>query len=72
MKLELSDGGIIALSAIVISLIATFYPSRQAARLDPRKPCAMSNEPQPTKSSIVSHQGFRGGNTCHRVFRGWT
>lgn len=35
VKLELSDVGIIALSAIVISLIATFYPSRQAARLDP-------------------------------------
>lgn len=35
VKLELSDVGMIALSAIVISLAATFYPSRQAARLDP-------------------------------------
>ena len=35
VKLELSDVGMIALSAIVISLVATFYPSRQAARLDP-------------------------------------
>lgn len=35
VKLELSDVGMIALSAIFISLVATFYPSRQAARLDP-------------------------------------
>ena len=35
VKMELLDVGAIALSAIVISLVATLYPSRQAARLDP-------------------------------------
>ena len=35
VKMELLDVGVIAFSAILISLVATLYPSRQAARLDP-------------------------------------
>jgi lipoprotein-releasing system permease protein len=35
VKMELIDVGMIAFSAIVISLVATLYPSRQAAKLDP-------------------------------------
>ena len=35
VKLEVLDVAAIACSAIVISLIATLYPSRQAAKLDP-------------------------------------
>ncbi len=35
VKMELLDVGLIALSAILISLVATLYPSRQAAKLDP-------------------------------------
>lgn len=35
VKMEAADVALIALSAILISLVATIYPSRQAARLDP-------------------------------------
>lgn len=35
VKLEGTDVALIALSAIAISLTATLYPSRQAAKLDP-------------------------------------
>jgi lipoprotein-releasing system permease protein len=35
VKMEALDVGMIALSAILISLVATLYPSRQAAKLDP-------------------------------------
>jgi lipoprotein-releasing system permease protein len=35
VKMELLDVGMIALAAILISLLATLYPSRQAAKLDP-------------------------------------
>jgi lipoprotein-releasing system permease protein len=35
VKMEALDIGMIALSAILISLVATLYPSRQAAKLDP-------------------------------------
>jgi lipoprotein-releasing system permease protein len=35
VKMETSDLAIIALAAICISLVATLYPSRKAARLDP-------------------------------------
>jgi lipoprotein-releasing system permease protein len=35
VKMEALDVGMIALAAICISLIATLYPSRQAAKLDP-------------------------------------
>jgi lipoprotein-releasing system permease protein len=35
VKMELIDVGMIAFSAILISLVATLYPSRQAAKLDP-------------------------------------
>jgi lipoprotein-releasing system permease protein len=35
VNLELTDVASIAVSAILISLLATLYPSRQAARLDP-------------------------------------
>jgi lipoprotein-releasing system permease protein len=35
VKLEASDVAVIATSAILISLLATVYPSRQAAKLDP-------------------------------------
>jgi lipoprotein-releasing system permease protein len=35
VKMELLDVGMIALAAILISLVATLYPSRQAAKLDP-------------------------------------
>jgi lipoprotein-releasing system permease protein len=35
VKMEALDVGMIALAAIFISLVATLYPSRQAAKLDP-------------------------------------
>jgi lipoprotein-releasing system permease protein len=35
VKMEALDVGMIALAAILISLLATLYPSRQAAKLDP-------------------------------------
>jgi lipoprotein-releasing system permease protein len=35
VKMELLDVGLIALAAILISLVATLYPSYQAAKLDP-------------------------------------
>lgn len=35
VKIETADVAVIALAAIVISLVATLYPSRQAAKLDP-------------------------------------
>ena len=35
VKMEAMDVGMIALAAILISLVATLYPSRQAAKLDP-------------------------------------
>ncbi len=35
VKMEALDVGMIALAAILISLVATLYPSRQAAKLDP-------------------------------------
>jgi lipoprotein-releasing system permease protein len=35
VKMELLDVGMIALAAILISLVATIYPSHQAAKLDP-------------------------------------
>jgi lipoprotein-releasing system permease protein len=35
VKMEPLDVGIIALSAVLISLVATLYPSHQAAKLDP-------------------------------------
>jgi lipoprotein-releasing system permease protein len=35
VNLELMDVATIAVSAIAISLVATLYPSRQAARLNP-------------------------------------
>ena len=35
VRMEASDVVIVALSAVAISLLATIYPSRQAARLDP-------------------------------------
>jgi lipoprotein-releasing system permease protein len=35
VHLEILDVVVIALSAVIISLVATIYPSRQAAGLDP-------------------------------------